>query len=79
MTQDTRRKCDNGIRKYISPNWMIAIILLIGMIVTFMANVKAIPGLLKTIDNNESRITKVERDITWIRETLTEIKSVLIK
>ena len=74
---EKRRKNDNGVRKYMSPQAMVALIVLIGIIVTIVANIRTIPGLSKTVTENVSRLDVVETELKFILRGIDEIKQLI--
>ena len=67
---EKRRKNDNGlgngVRKHISPQALVAFVIIIGVIVTFVSNVRIIPELSKKVIDNVSRIDVVETKLELI-------------
>lgn len=77
MNEEKRRKHDNGIRKFFNPGWAIVLILVIGLIVTFVSNVRTIPATLERSYENEKRIDKIEFKLDYILVEIKEIKEIL--
>ena len=82
---DTRRKEDNGIRKYTQrwtqPTSILATLVVIAWIASFIANLKMIPGLSKKIGKITIKVaiieTQYKADITYIKESIKEIKQLI--
>lgn len=72
-----RRKCDNGLRRFFNPGWVIIILLVAGFIFTFVSNVRTIPAIEKRSQKNEKRIDKIEWKLDDILEKVKEIKEIL--
>jgi hypothetical protein len=72
-----KRKNDNGLRRYVNPGWVITIILVSGMIITLVSNVKTIPVLAEKVGFNKSKIDKFEVKLDFIIEEVKDIKRLI--
>ncbi|HDY87515.1 MAG TPA: hypothetical protein ENH82_05280 [bacterium] len=77
MDELKKRKNDNGVRKYVNPGWAAVIILILGYVVMFVSNTKAIPLLTKTVHINELAINTLKANYKSIKEDLKEIKDLI--
>ena len=78
---DTRRKEDNGIRKYTQrwtqPTSILAALFIVGLIVSYVSNVRNIPELTDTVIKNVSRLDIVETKLEFIVDGIKEIKQLI--
>ena len=68
------RKTDNGVRKYISPGWIMVVLL----IATIIASIKSIPALRKDVSRLKSDVVILDTNYKWILKGIDELK-ILIK
>ena len=77
MDEQKKRKSDNGARKYLTPGSILASAIIIGIIVTFVANVRTVPQLAKKITENVRKIDVFEVKLDYIIEEMKELKDLI--
>jgi len=72
-----RRKNDNGFRRIINPEMILAVLIIVGLMATVIANIRAIPNLSDNVSDNTQKIGIIETKIEFILDGVKEIKEIL--